>query len=146
MNKLVIIGNGFDLAHGLKTSYKDFILWYLNKVISTKNQSKEGSLIFLEWIDPNKNNAIYNQNKRDYLVKVSSIEEFEQYKERYRLKASYISKDFVESILKKIELLKWVDIEKEYYDLLVKIYKPYEKYESYDTNELKNLNKALYLI
>lgn len=26
MNKLVIIGNGFDLAHGLPTSYKDFIL------------------------------------------------------------------------------------------------------------------------
>ena len=24
MNKLVIIGNGFDLAHGLPTSYKDF--------------------------------------------------------------------------------------------------------------------------
>lgn len=28
MNRLVIIGNGFDLAHGLKTSYKDFINWY----------------------------------------------------------------------------------------------------------------------
>lgn len=28
MNRLVIIGNGFDLAHGLKTSYKDFIEWY----------------------------------------------------------------------------------------------------------------------
>ena len=26
MNRLVLIGNGFDLAHGLKTSYKDFIL------------------------------------------------------------------------------------------------------------------------
>ena len=25
MNRLVIIGNGFDMAHGLKTSYKDFI-------------------------------------------------------------------------------------------------------------------------
>jgi len=24
-NKLFIIGNGFDIAHGLKTSYKDFI-------------------------------------------------------------------------------------------------------------------------
>lgn len=24
MNRLVIIGNGFDMAHGLKTSYKDF--------------------------------------------------------------------------------------------------------------------------
>lgn len=25
MNKLVIVGNGFDLAHGLRTSYKDYI-------------------------------------------------------------------------------------------------------------------------
>jgi len=24
MNKLVLIGNGFDLAHSLKTSYSDF--------------------------------------------------------------------------------------------------------------------------
>ena len=29
MNRLIIIGNGFDLAHGLKTSYHDFILHYL---------------------------------------------------------------------------------------------------------------------
>lgn len=28
MNRLVIIGNGFDLAHGLKTSYADFLEWY----------------------------------------------------------------------------------------------------------------------
>ena len=28
MNRLVLIGNGFDLAHGLKTSYEDFIYWY----------------------------------------------------------------------------------------------------------------------
>ena len=28
MNRLVIIGNGFDMAHGLKTSYVDFINWY----------------------------------------------------------------------------------------------------------------------
>ncbi|MDR3262512.1 MAG: bacteriophage abortive infection AbiH family protein [Tannerella sp.] len=25
MQNLIIIGNGFDLAHGLKTSYNDFI-------------------------------------------------------------------------------------------------------------------------
>ena len=31
MNRLVIIGNGFDMAHGLKTSYKDFITWYWDK-------------------------------------------------------------------------------------------------------------------
>lgn len=28
MNRLVIIGNGFDMAHGLKTSYMNFINWY----------------------------------------------------------------------------------------------------------------------
>ena len=28
MNRIIIIGNGFDLAHGLKTSYADFIDWY----------------------------------------------------------------------------------------------------------------------
>lgn len=27
MNDLYLIGNGFDLAHGLKTSYNDFLLW-----------------------------------------------------------------------------------------------------------------------
>jgi len=30
-NKLTIIGNGFDLAHGLKTSYKNFLDWYMCK-------------------------------------------------------------------------------------------------------------------
>ena len=28
MNRLVLIGNGFDLAHGLKTRYEDFLNWY----------------------------------------------------------------------------------------------------------------------
>ncbi len=31
MNRLVLIGNGFDLAHGLKTKYSDFIEWYWRK-------------------------------------------------------------------------------------------------------------------
>ena len=34
MNRLVIIGNGFDLAHGLKTSYGDFINYYINNMVS----------------------------------------------------------------------------------------------------------------
>jgi hypothetical protein len=28
MNRIILIGNGFDLAHGLKTNYKDFIDWF----------------------------------------------------------------------------------------------------------------------
>ena len=28
MNRIILIGNGFDLAHGLPTSYGSFIDWY----------------------------------------------------------------------------------------------------------------------
>ncbi len=31
MNRIVLIGNGFDLAHGLKTRYEDFINWYCDQ-------------------------------------------------------------------------------------------------------------------
>jgi hypothetical protein len=31
MNRLILIGNGFDLAHGLKTSYQDFIIGHLTE-------------------------------------------------------------------------------------------------------------------
>jgi hypothetical protein len=27
VNRIILIGNGFDLAHELKTSYRDFIAW-----------------------------------------------------------------------------------------------------------------------
>lgn len=31
MNKLILTGNGFDLAHGLKTDYNSFIKWFVIK-------------------------------------------------------------------------------------------------------------------
>lgn len=34
MNRLIIIGNGFDLAHRIETSYKDFITEYLSKALN----------------------------------------------------------------------------------------------------------------
>jgi hypothetical protein len=34
MNRIILIGNGFDLAHGMKTSYRDFIddFWESEKI------------------------------------------------------------------------------------------------------------------
>ena len=40
MNRLVIIGNGFDLAHGLPTSYKHFIDDYWKTVCDTNGTKK----------------------------------------------------------------------------------------------------------
>lgn len=39
MNRLVIIGNGFDLAHGLKTSYEDFLLDYFHSGLLMAQES-----------------------------------------------------------------------------------------------------------
>ncbi|MCH7523824.1 MAG: hypothetical protein IIC74_02140 [Bacteroidetes bacterium] len=36
MNKIVIIGNGFDLAHGLKTSYKDLIKFWDDNIYTNE--------------------------------------------------------------------------------------------------------------
>jgi len=35
MNRLILLGNGFDLAHGLKTGYNDFILWYMRRAYNS---------------------------------------------------------------------------------------------------------------
>lgn len=56
MNRLVLIGNGFDLAHGLKTSYKDFFYWYwehrfneIHKEYSSTSEDVLCSLITKEY-------------------------------------------------------------------------------------------------
>lgn len=38
MAYLVLIGNGFDLAHGIKTGYSDFIKWSYNEYLSNQSQ------------------------------------------------------------------------------------------------------------
>lgn len=40
INKLFLIGNGFDLSLGLRTSYNDFLLWLLKKYIIEAIDSK----------------------------------------------------------------------------------------------------------
>lgn len=39
MNIVYLIGNGFDLSLGLKTSYSDFIRWYEGLSTEKKNRA-----------------------------------------------------------------------------------------------------------
>ncbi|WP_179353210.1 hypothetical protein [Winogradskyella vidalii] len=39
INKLFLVGNGFDRALGLKTTYEDFLFWYFNKFITEALES-----------------------------------------------------------------------------------------------------------
>ena len=42
MNRIILIGNGFDLAHGLPTSYEDFIKDFWKKTIDNIDKSEFG--------------------------------------------------------------------------------------------------------
>ncbi|MGS0747255.1 AbiH family protein [Halpernia sp. GG3] len=142
MNRLILVGNGFDLAHGLKTSYHDFIddFWrkQMEEVQSYNNLSAtfENDFIKIDniyLITPLNNiqkhvdfkNFIQNVNDRNRNFQVSFI----------------IKNKFLKDISDQRGLQNWVDIENEYYKQLYKIKNPinsigrFEKYEINDLNE-----------
>ena len=128
MNRLVIIGNGFDMAHGLKTSYMDFINWYwerrLNAMLTEHAPISEDCLCKLE-IKNTKDcaswsNFFFFNSYRDVITRewkfppsdiISGIKENTD-------DFSVTCARFFETILQSIETRGWVDIENDYYQLL----------------------------
>lgn len=125
MNRLVLIGNGVDIAHGLKTSYADFIHWYWeewgkrlmrnsDRIISDEFCSFKlndiglgGWYLVRDWyyqkMGMDVNEFIHRvQNDRDLC-------EFE------------ITSHFFQCINESAETKMWVDIESIYYNLLILI-------------------------
>lgn len=94
MNRIVLIGNGFDLAHGLKTKYEHFIKWYLNQKIDSTG-------------------ILYKEKIRNYDMYVAHMNA-RQVDESMRDPCIFLN-----NILKRIGSYGWVDIEKEYYSLLI---------------------------
>lgn len=133
MNKLVLIGNGFDLAHGLKTKYNDFLLWYLSKSITSLNYGTiyEDNLIKLSPQIQRTHFSLNELSELDGRLKGDSI------------KLEYNS-DFFKIILSEYADYKWVDIERIYYISLVQLYKRLEKRDlerhKVITSELNKLN------
>lgn len=130
MNRLVIIGNGFDMAHGLKTSYKDFINWYwewrLNAMLTEGSAVSEDCLCRLE-IKNTKDcaswsNFFFFHSFRDLMTrdwKYPPTEIISAIKENTDDFSVTYSK-FFETILQSIDTKGWVDIENDYYQLLKK--------------------------
>ena len=119
MNRIVLIGNGFDLAHNLKTRYEDFINWYWDyRVNGFVNEAKSISKDLLCSIEdlikqPWHVNAYYGYNLNNGTGK-DVIKELIRDKDRFKFTFS----PFFENICKSIETKGWVDIENEYYHLL----------------------------
>lgn len=133
MNRLVIIGNGFDLAHGLKTSYNDFIRWYLDSVFNIfynedniwQQDIKYTDTILNIFMDTKldlyNGRVIYGlQEYKEYtkytVKRKSPIEFLEQLSS---INGLHITKSILLTrILTNIETKGWTDIESDYYALL----------------------------
>lgn len=132
MNRLVILGNGFDLAHGLPTSYCDFINNYWLKIFVKINDGKSCEDDFFEFDFKFKN---YSRPKA--LKDLSEINNYIDLKEfvrqyEYMSNSSHerewneslnnckisVKNIFFEGLCIKNSIQNWVDVENEYYKLL----------------------------
>lgn len=141
MNRLVLIGNGFDLAHGLKTSYQDFINWYWDKrVLGFRDCFSNVSEDILCRFEIRSSEA-WNTYYLSHLVfpKVSGKDFVALMKENDLFKVE--GSTFFSNICDSIEEKGWVDIENEYYRLLKSC-----TLKQRDDDELKKLNEQLQYI
>lgn len=127
MNRLVIIGNGFDLAHGLHTSYKDFIDWYweqrtqslltcdsrVSEDILCKFEINKNYFYTRDWYIYSQNHNFFRNNyfKTTDAYSILSIIEND---ESCNVERSIL----LERITQNIENKGWVDIESDYYELI----------------------------
>lgn len=125
MNRIVLIGNGFDLAHGLKTKYEHFIDWYWeewgNRLMVGKKYKYEDEFCLFELRDKVGIGNWYLV--RDWYfqdIKLNAKEFVQRVKKDTNLCIFNYKSPFFEQINKGIENKGWVDIENEYYAMLTK--------------------------
>jgi len=143
LNRIILIGNGFDLAHGLKTSYRDFIAAFWREELKKTNQYKylkplsEGRkscyLFEDDFIKVKLENLVVNiddldNEEKSYGKCAGKTKDEIQKKENeldntiasFKRKISEYKNGFLEDIEQAIHLNNWVDIEELYYKKLVR--------------------------
>jgi len=110
MNRIILIGNGFDLAHGLKTSYKQFIdNFWATKILEDFNRySGDVKNEFLTV------NANFRIPESDF---ISNYHSFKDKLERNGVVINF-KNNFLKIISENLSYQNWIDIEEEYYEQL----------------------------
>lgn len=141
MNRIILIGNGFDLAHGLKTSYQNFIHDYWNGFIEyCFNQDRINSFCVYEYDCITLNTRLSSRMMSDLFYDESrkrifnspikqfiSFKEFNEQIDELDKKLNHVQKiqfsisnRFFLHLFKKFNKeMGWVDIENEYYKFLI---------------------------
>lgn len=133
MNRIILIGNGFDLAHDLKTSYKSFIEWVWEEKIIKNVYTQD----FINSLPPCDDDVVYFTVEKldhevNYLMQTSitiykskpkTIQEIiecveignKTLNETNQVIRFTIKCQFLKQILDRCSLKSWVDIEEFYY-------------------------------
>ena len=130
MNRIILIGNGFDLAHGLKTSYADFIddLWEHDRVGLINNLDAdiftyEGKYITVQ--APRNTNVTFKAKSIQakgfsFFIELGDTQFSDLNNNRIEIILRYRNK-FLFDISLKQTLKNWVDVEEAYYTELIEL-------------------------
>lgn len=113
MKRIILIGNGFDLAHGMKTSYKSFIDDYWSNTITEIQETALGR--------PFENDEIKINNSPSKFITKNTFQDLERGIKEYQTSIVFKNR-FLKELTDKSYLNNWVDVENEYYFLLKKSY------------------------
>ncbi|MAY84193.1 MAG: hypothetical protein CMP59_08680 [Flavobacteriales bacterium] len=154
MNRIVLVGNGFDISCGLKTSYDDFILWYLKrqllKLCRSQNRKYKDLLIEITLTQPNNDLIliIKDLNKLSELLDLQNISFNLPNRQSRPIGVLNLTCAINSPILKySIDSHKWSSIEQSYYYELLELFQEFDntrranKYEK--IGKIKRLNDQL---
>lgn len=139
MNRIIIVGNGFDLAHGLKTKYEDFINWYWENTF--KKLQECFKLVFNDGlcrIELERTGYLLYDYFRITLLPSEIYKYLVSLRERYNGIRILEVSPFLSRISQSIQIKGWVDIEADYYAMLIE--------RKGKKDELERLNKDFAVI
>lgn len=156
MNRLILIGNGFDLAHNMRTKYSDFLFFYMRSCFLKARQNGEfdDELVFIrqrhtngrrlleEYTDLKDFLFFLTSNDTDLNLVANNLADknvHKHYAKDYQLK---VKSPFFEHLLRNCCDYNWVDIENQYYSQLKKMLDSNENVDE----ELKMLNFSFSII
>jgi len=139
MNRLIIIGNGFDLAHGLKSSFKDFIANYFCNAVNHFFEGNTYSDILFELSFTNDFHPFEPRSKPTTSEDIFEIlDKLNKNKKNINLKFNSL---LLQNIYAKIKEVNWVDLEIEFFKILVATKNVYKNQNQFEA--IKNVNEQL---
>ncbi len=138
MNRLIIVGNGFDLAHKLKTGYCDFITDYISRSINC---------FYDEGISIDPMMEIKNKYRGNYFEKTTrstpgtALRDL-QYLKEHDLASVSINSKFLTAIIERLSEINWVDLENDYFDQLISL----KDHSGFILKQVEELNIEFYFL